>query len=159
MKKVYNTIYTHQSYINQLPKDIKKMVYKAKRKAKIKSTHLYNIVKVNTDEMKISFLLYQNFNEIAHPELYNSIFVNLETNKVTTRDFTTHQDRPILHRKDLIVSPSYPYYNQFLYISKQEIDAHLIPRCDIGYKKQWERLLTLKGYEINNHILTKKEIL
>lgn len=65
----------------------------------------YNIVKrVGT---KISLLDYPDFEKERHPALHRSVTVDLGTGKVTSRQYKPGR-RPILHRKELFVSPDHP---------------------------------------------------
>jgi hypothetical protein len=69
------------------------------------------------------------------------------------KDFSSSPNPPILHRKDCLVSPTYPYYQVFRDLSEAEERAGLLSRPEIGFQKQWNDLLALNGLKLEGHTL------
>ncbi len=113
----------------------------------------------------IAYLIYPTFDEDPHPALQTSIQVDLATGQVTERDYTQASSPPILHRKETFVASSYPLYEKFAELTRQEERLGLLsnPRS-IGTRYSWQKRLqdsgvTLQGHEVitdskqNGHFL------
>jgi DNA phosphorothioation-associated putative methyltransferase len=115
-----------------------------------------NIVKINRKEKKVSFLVYPNFDDSAHPALAQSIKVNLQNRFVDIYDYFDSNNPPILHRKELFVDREYPNREKFAKLTIAEEDAGLFQNnISIGNRLQWEENLSKMGYQIKGHTLRK----
>jgi len=113
-----------------------------------------NIIKFKTNQLKISYLSYPDFDTDPHPALKASIQINLVNFKVTYRDYSNSPNPPILHRKETFVTPDYPLYEQFsLLTHAQETLGLLDNPKDIGNRQGWVRRLQTYGVVIEGHCL------
>ena len=90
----------------------------------------------------ISFLRYRNFDDDPHPQLLCSLKVNTDTYKTSFRDYSKSENPPILHRKETFVTNNYPRYLEFYELTVREEKLGLLNRKDIGYKKNWQKLMS-----------------
>lgn len=113
----------------------------------------HNVIKLSVDGRKVSFLYYENFDDDPHPSLRFGMRVYLPKATYQMRDFSSSLNPPILHRKDQLVSKSYPYYFQFRELTTAEEQAGLLSRNDIGFRRQWDELLESQKLQIEGHTL------
>jgi hypothetical protein len=90
-----------------------------------------------------------------HPALEASIVAKLGEIRLKHRYFGDSNNPPILHRKDSFVPESYPNYEKFARLTRQEEKAGLLDRGDIGLGRSWGELLRTAGYEIRGHQLRR----
>ena len=63
---------------------------------------------------------------------------------------------PILHRKELLLSPGDPRISEFAQLSVAEEAAGLLDSTStIGFRLNWERLLTSRGFTTDGHSLSR----
>ena len=116
----------------------------------------WNIAKFSLRNAKISLLRYPGFDSIAHPCLATAVRINFEASNVTVTDYRERDNRPVLHRKELLVDSNYEHRAVFHALTVQEEDAGLLLHANqIGYQKQWEQRLTEQGITIDGHSLHK----
>jgi DNA phosphorothioation-associated putative methyltransferase len=135
--------YVHISTLTQLPEELAHIVFDAlteccKKKGKID----FNLVKISKEGTDVSFLWYPDFDTDPHPGLKLSYRVDL-TQKTCVKRTYSKTNPPILHRKETFVLPDYPHYEEFKEITRREEAAGLLNRKDIGYRKNWERILAM----------------
>ncbi|MCB1144872.1 MAG: DNA phosphorothioation-associated putative methyltransferase [Leptospiraceae bacterium] len=116
----------------------------------------YNLVKIARNSWHITFLNYPEFNSLPHPNLHSSMKVFLHKNQLGYREYFKSENPPILHRKETFLHFSHSQYEKFSSLSQSEEEAGLLSRQDIGYRKQWEKLLQDEGYIIEDHNLRKR---
>lgn len=115
-----------------------------------------NVIKIHRHSGKVSFLIYKDFDKSPHPELLSSTRVDFRHLKINYIDFSNSSNPPILHRKETLVSSSYPNYDKFILLTEAEEKLGLY--CDtriIGHKEQWNALVTSKGYKYSGHRLMR----
>lgn len=78
------------------------------------------IIKFSAKTPKISYWFYPNFDTDPYPALDTVMHIDLRDLSVSYQDYHESQNPPILHRKDAYVMPSYPLYQKFVYLSRQE---------------------------------------
>ncbi|MGA9381379.1 MAG: DNA phosphorothioation-associated putative methyltransferase [Phormidium sp.] len=150
-KKLPNALYVHISTIEKLDP---LLCLHYDRFLAIVGTQIEqaNIVKFHTNESKISFLFYPEFDTDPHPALHTSIQVDLKDNSINYRDYSTAENPPILHRKETFVTSEYPNYIEFAELTRQEEILGLLDKTNfIGTLKGWQQCLDEKGIEIRNH--------
>lgn len=116
----------------------------------------WNVVKVTRGkEPSISLLSYPYFEHVDHPELaysYKVWFEDLGSHvdilRSKSTSFSNRKSPPILHRKELLVDTSHPSYERWAALTKDEEEAGLLSRRDIGTKLAWERLLERVGMKV-----------
>jgi hypothetical protein len=84
----------------------------------------FNVMKFSHDG-GVSFLHYPEFRERPHPELAESVRVSLVTGKVSRLRYGADGNPPILHRKELLVSPGDPDAVAWGRLTEQEESAGL----------------------------------
>ena len=147
-KLVGNARYLHVSAFYEIPIELKDFIILIANTLKIQSSD-WNIIKLNTQQFRISYLNYPQFYEYSYPALYNSITVDLEKKTQKSANYTKTENAPILHRKELFISPSDEHYAEFVSITKEGEAAGLYENSRIiGFKKSWERVINQHGYEL-----------
>jgi DNA phosphorothioation-associated putative methyltransferase len=149
-KLMSDALYFHRSSTGQVPPLIRLILFAAEQ---IVGDVEHELVKLDADGRKISFLRYSRFDEEAHPALEYSVRVHLPTATHSFRDYRDSTNPPVLHRKDTLVDPLYPRYAEFRALSEQEHAMGLLSRKDIGFRRQWLALLAEKGVRIDGHAL------
>ena len=151
-KLVGDTLYAHRSAEEQLPPLCRLQIFAARQ---IVGEPQYDVVKLSANGRKVSFLSYPSFDTVAHPLLSHSLSVYLPKAGYTYRDFSTSDNMPILHRKDTLVDATYPQYQKFAALTRQEEKRGLLSRSDIGYRNNWEKFLSEAGFCIRGHRLIR----
>ena len=114
-----------------------------------------NLIKLDRQRPKISYLSYPTFDEVAHPPLAFSVVVWLDTMIAKLYDFSGRANPPILHRKESFVPTDYPGREKFARLTRQEEKRGLLDREDIGTLQNWEDLLSSEGVTVGGHVLRK----
>ena len=148
-----DAVYIHPSYIKNLPIEVRAKVGVAEEL--IGHIDGCNLIKINKVKDKVSFLVYENFDEVEHPALMFSYVVNIPKAQIKEWDFTTRENPPILHRKETFISSDYPMYKNFKELSETEEKLKLLGHKDIGTMKRWEELLLKRGLVIVDHKVRK----
>jgi hypothetical protein len=73
----------------------------------------FNVIKVRTDELKVSFLSYSDFMEDPHPALRHAVTIDLVTGRARHTDYADNLNPPILHRKESFVAADHPSRAKF----------------------------------------------
>ncbi len=109
----------------------------------------WNIARLHKDSFKLTLLSYPTFVDDAYPALQQSIGIDLANGKAKSTDFSKSLNPPILHRKEHMVLPSHPGYDDFCQITKEGEEVGLYENTRIiGFKQGWEALIREKGYEL-----------
>ncbi len=116
----------------------------------------FNVVKFRTDAPRLSFLRYSSFFEEAHPCLEESIAIDLTSGRSLSTTYRDSLNPPILHRKELMLAPDHPRFEEFAALSRAEEQAGLYSNTAIiGFRINWERLLAAHGLAIEGHCLLR----
>jgi hypothetical protein len=116
----------------------------------------FNLVKFRTDELKLSFLAYPGFESDPHPALRQAITIDLATGKARRTDYAGNINPPILHRKETFLPAGHRLWTTFRALTRAEEEAGLYEHtATIGFRLNWEKLLTAKGVEIRGHELLR----
>ncbi len=147
-KLVGNARYLHHSAFHAIPPELKDFIILIANALKIPDNN-WNIIKLHTQQFRISYLNYPQFHEDSYPALHNSITVDLDNKTQKIADYTATENAPILHRKELFISPDDEHYAEFLSITAEGEAAGLYENSRIiGFKKSWERVIHQHGYEL-----------
>ncbi len=149
-KLVFDDLYIHRSLEEELPPLLRLIVFAGRQ---IVGDVGHNVLKLSTDGRKVSFLFYENFDEDPHPALRFGLRVYLPKTAYQIRDFSDSSNPPILHRKDSLVSESYPYHGIFRELTNAEEAEGLLSQTGIGLRKQWSELLSSKKLTLEGHQL------
>jgi hypothetical protein len=116
----------------------------------------FNIVKLRTDDPRLSFLCYPGFFDVAHPSLEEAVTIDLCSGRSLRTAYRDSLNPPILHRKELLLSPDHPQFQDFANLSAAEELAGLYSNTAvIGFRINWERLLATRGLVIEGHCLAR----
>jgi DNA phosphorothioation-associated putative methyltransferase len=144
-KKLPDSLYVHKSAEEQLSPLLRLMILVARR---IVGEVDYDLIKIALDGKKLSFLAYQDFENVPHPTLRSSVRVFLPTASYELRNYTESLNPPILHRKETFLDSLHPRYAEFERLSASEDALGLLSRNDIGTRHGWESLLESRGLRI-----------
>jgi len=110
----------------------------------------WNIVKFHKRDFKITFLNYPGFENESYPALQYSYTIDLLKNAVREANYSTSDNPPILHRKETFVVENYPLYDAFKKITREGEKIGLYENTrNIGFRKSWNRLISTKGYYLD----------
>lgn len=114
----------------------------------------FNVVKFRRNAPRISFLCYPQFFETPHPSLEESVSIDLITGKSFRMGYRDNINPPILHRKELFLSPDHPQWTLFASLSADEGRAGLFENSSlIGFRLNWQRLLESRDLTLDGHRL------
>ncbi|KAM3091270.1 DNA phosphorothioation-associated putative methyltransferase [Phormidesmis sp. 146-35] len=112
------------------------------------------LIKFSTNQPKISYLFYPNFDTDSHPALQRSIQVDLKTGEIGDRDYRDTDNPFVLHRKETFVTPDYPHYAEFAELTQQQDALGLLANSrDIGTRFGWQQRLRSHHIEVHEHRL------
>ena len=139
-----------------LPKILEELVNRLRSRLEFDDS--FNVIKLGSRELKVSFLSYPEFFTDPHPHLSESVGVNLVTGKVRRTQYGHRENPPILHRKETFLPNDHPDIPKFRRLTKEEEEAGLYEDTStIGFKLNWERLLAEKGLGYRGHRLIRLE--
>ncbi len=146
-KHLPTALYVHVSAIAQLDPLLR--IYEGCASRTMGRLEDATLVKFYTNEPKISYLFYPDFDTDPHPALHTSMQVDLGDLKVSYRNYENTANPPILHRKETFVTPSYPLYKQFANLTRQEEKLGLLKNTrSIGTRDGWQEWLEKHQVEI-----------
>jgi hypothetical protein len=114
----------------------------------------FNVVRLDTFADTIALLSYPGFFDEAFPSIERSWKIVLSSGKMSHRTYINSLNPPILHRKELLLSPI-----DFRRPRFERLTAQLEPLgffddpVKIGFKLQWDRLLSERGFRVVDHDL------
>ena len=78
--------------------------------------------------------------------------IDLRDLHVQYRDYNPDENPPLLHQKELLVTPEYPFYEKFAKLSRQEEDWGLLDNLKrIGDRQGWLKCLEDHCAELKGH--------
>ncbi|HEY5271974.1 MAG TPA: DNA phosphorothioation-associated putative methyltransferase, partial [Acidimicrobiales bacterium] len=152
-KVLPDAFYVHVSALADLPPVLR--VYEGCAQVIVGAVGNATIVKLQRVERKVAYLAYPAFDREGHPALVSSLRADLRTFDVKWTDFQGSGNPPILHRKELFVSPGYPGYQKFSRLSAQEERAGLLSSPGIGTRRLWNELLEVGNLRVVGHRLLR----
>ncbi len=153
-KCTQEALYVHESSLTDLPALLK--VYEGCARAYLGVVEGANLIKLSRKKPKVSYLYYPEFDTDPHPSLAGSLSVDLQTFRVTYRNYADSENPPILHRKEEFVGLSYPNREKFARLTKQEEKAGLLDDVlGIGTRDAWQQRLEARGYSLRGHQLRR----
>lgn len=150
-----NALYIHESALNALSPLLR--LYEGCAQAYLGKVDGANVIKLHLGEPRISYLAYPAFETEGHPALASSMTVQLQTFRVNYRDYRSHQNAPILHRKELFVAPDHPMREKFARLTRLEKAKGLYEQTDrIGLQDGWNEALKSRGLYLKGHRLLSR---
>ncbi len=151
-KHLPNALYVHSDALLHLDPLLKD--YERQARSLVENTDNATIIKFGIDRPKISYLYYPDFDLDPHPQLHQSVVVDLISEQVTVRQYHNSHNPPILHRKETFITADYPNYQTFAELTEAEVALGLLDNSrHIGTLQEWTRLLLQQGICIVNHYL------
>ena len=149
-KMVGGASYFHQSALHIIDSQYRDLI----ARASILNENLckWNVVKFdNQDSNRLSFLKYQSFDDFAFPCLEKSYQVNLNELTFKSRNHS-EKNPPVLHRKELLIDPSYHNYEIFCKLTKEleKLGAYK-NITKLGTRLRWEEELQRLGIIVQGH--------
>ena len=153
-KRTPSAIYVHESALDSLPPLLR--LYEGCARGYIGRVEGANVIKLHTDEPRVSYLSYPDFDSDPHPALAEGMTVHLQTFRVRERDYRGSRNPPILHRKETFVAPDHPLHAKFSRLTRQEEAKELYDEPSrIGTRRGWEDVLAEKGVVLRGHRLVR----
>jgi len=145
-KQLPDSVYIHNSAASEIPEELYSSLITTANALKIPSTD-WNILKLYKRDFKVTFLSYPDFETYSYPSLKRSYTVDLEKLSMRKASYEKSENPPILHRKEKFVKSDFPLRASFEEVTAEgeKIGLYENPRS-IGFKKNWERLISNKGY-------------
>jgi len=144
-KRLPGAIYLHRSALKEASSPVFGVVEAAAKEAGI-GPRQWNVVKLSTRDQRISLLHYKNFFEAPFPELSRSHALDLSNGQARSTDYSRSDNPPILHRKELLLSPNHKRIPEYQKLTESAEAAGLFADSKkIGFRKQWNRLIRNKG--------------
>ncbi|MBE9145390.1 DNA phosphorothioation-associated putative methyltransferase [Planktothrix mougeotii] len=112
-----------------------------------------NLIKFHIKTPKISYLFSPDFDLEPHPTLSTCMQIDLRDLQVSYQAYDG-PNPPILHRKETLVTPEYPHYQQLVRLSDQEekwglLDNFRLIRTRLGWLKCLEdHCAEIRGYRV-----------
>jgi DNA phosphorothioation-associated putative methyltransferase len=114
----------------------------------------WNLLKLHTDQVAVSFLCYPDFNVDPHPALAEATKINLNTGAVVKTDYRKRSNPPILHRKETFLAPGHPRVMEYAALTAAEEQAGLYrDPSRIGLRLHWHTLLKRLRLSYDGHRL------
>jgi DNA phosphorothioation-associated putative methyltransferase len=153
-KRMPTALYVHSDALGQLPPILRVLDGAARRL--IGDIEASTVVKLHLDRPAVSYLEYPDFDRVPHPALRSGYLVTLDRLRCDFRDYSTHANPPILHRKELLLAADDPRRDRFAALTRQEQRAGLYERPEaIGTHRAWQRLLDARGLRYAGHRLVR----
>jgi len=153
-KLLPKALYIHKNYLGQLSPVLR--IYVGCAQVLVGEVENANIIKIHRNTGKVSYMVYGDFDKVAHPCLREAVTVFLRNLGIRKRSYVEAENPPLLHRKETFVLPDYPGFQKFAKFTEKEVKAGLLDEpLGIGFKQQWEARLAECGYKIRGHQLVK----
>jgi DNA phosphorothioation-associated putative methyltransferase len=154
-KRLPTALYVHASALQEIPHLLR--VYEGCARWLVGEVEGANLIKLATDQPKVSYLEYPDFERDPHPALRRTTYVRIGALDVNHRDYSASDNPPILHRKETFLSSNHPHFEKFERLTRQEERAGLY-ECDvrtIGNRVAWEQRMIAAGWGLRGHRLVR----
>lgn len=147
-------LYVHRSALESLDPLLR--VYEGCARALTGTVEGANVIKLYIREPRLSYLCYPAFETEAHPSLYTSTTVHLQTFELRRRDYSMSDNPPILHRKEAFLRSDDPLRIKYERLTRQEEAKGLYQQsAEIGTLQAWQQLLKQNRLQVRGHRLQK----
>lgn len=147
-------LYVHSSALQELPPLLR--VYEGAAREYIGAVEGANVLKLHKIKPAVTYMSYEGFDDVPHPTLVDSLRIELHTFNVKTRDFREWPDPPVLSRKEELVHSSYPSYEKFARLSRQEEKRGILDQPGaVSSARGLEAQLNAKGVRLRGHQLVR----
>ncbi|TAF30327.1 MAG: DNA phosphorothioation-associated putative methyltransferase [Oscillatoriales cyanobacterium] len=111
------------------------------------------IVKFHARKPQISYLFYPDFDTNPHPALHTAMHIHLRDLSVSYQDYSEAYNPPILVRKEAFVTASYPHYEKFAKLTRQEEKLGILDGGVVKKYREWVKCLEENCVKIKGHKL------
>jgi DNA phosphorothioation-associated putative methyltransferase len=152
-KRVGGALYLHKEAIDTLGEADRQRLEKA---TAIAPDADWNVAKIQRGG--VSLLRYESFDEAPFPALLTATTIDLASGACVVRDYSARPNRPILHRKELLLREDDPRQPQFAALTRAAEERGLFAESTrIGTQAQWKRVLDTAGVEVRGQRLVNKD--
>ncbi len=156
-KRVGTSIYFHEECLDDLPPGIASLADAAKEAA-YSNNFTFNVYKLDTRAPLISLLNYPDFFEEAFPTLSSSASWELGSRFINTRSYAETGNRPILHRKELLLPSSHERLDEFASLTEAAEQIGLFEDASrIGRYDFWSSLLDKMDVKVVGHSIRRSD--
>ena len=104
------------------------------------------LVKLFRRRARVSYLVYEDFDRVAHPALRSAVVADLKQLDIRYRDYTRSSNPPVLHQKELFIAADYPARPRFARLTARQDRLGLLDAtATIGTKSGWLSVLARHG--------------
>ena len=154
-KRIGGAVYVHRDALEQHAADLLAEACSCADAAG--AAFSWNVCKLAPYRQQVSLLHYPRFREDEHPALFAAASVDLNSGTARVRRYAPTGNRPILHRKELLLNASDPDYARFAALTDEEERAGLYSTpTTIGHERGWSRELERCGLVIRGHRVLRK---
>ena len=156
-KRVGTSIYFHEECVADLPPAIARIAEHAKVVAA--DTDLdFNVYKLDTRMPLVSLLSYPSFFDEAFPTLERSANCDVATNSLNVREYRAIENRPVLHRKELLLPDGHDKIDEFAALTEVSEQVGLFADASrIGRYGYWSSLLDENDVKVIGHSLYRSD--
>ena len=155
-KRVGRALYVHRDALQDMAAPARRALEEA---LAISGDFEWNVARIepSREPSRVALLDYDDFETEHFPALRRSLLVDLEKRDSKLRDFTTSDNPPILHRKELLFSITDSRRGQFAALTAA-LDALglFVASHKIGLRKSWQRRLEKAGIILRDHQIIEK---
>ena len=149
-KLLPDALYVHHTAVEYLPPVLR--VYEGCARQLAGAVDGLTLVKLFRRRARVSYLAYDDFDRVAHPELRSTIVADLQRLDLHYRDYTRSANPPVLHRKELFVADDYPARPRFARLTACEDRLGLLNATStIGTAAGWHAVLNDHSVSIRGH--------
>lgn len=150
-KRLPSALYVHEWALHETPHVLR--VYEGCARWLVGEVDGANLIKLATDQAKVSYLEYPDFDRNPHPVLRRTTYVRIGTLDVDERDYSDSENPPILHRKECFVSADHPLRDKFARLTAQEERFGLLDgdAREIGNLRGWQKRLQACAVRLQGH--------
>ncbi|WP_413674401.1 DNA phosphorothioation-associated putative methyltransferase [Massilia cellulosiltytica] len=148
-KRVADHVYGHVTALAAWPDALRARIEHAATLARVTPGEHFNVVKMHALGEQLSLLAYEDFDAVPFPTLSKSWRVNVVTATVVYRDYADSRNPPVLHRKELLLSPDDPRIPGYAALTRTAEALGLFDDPSrIGFREQWLARIASRGYAL-----------
>ena len=154
-KLLPDALYAHHTAVEHLPPVLR--VYEGCARQIAGAVEGLTLVKLFRRRARVSYLVYEDFDRVAHPALRSAVVADLKRLDLHFRDYTRSSNPPVLHRKELFVAEDYSARQLFARLSAREERLGLLDGAStIGTRNGWLAVLSDNGVSIHGHRISQR---
>ena len=151
-KVVRGNLYFHVTATPDISVAVHTAMLEACEIASLRPTADFNVVKIGRGGTSVSLLSYADFFENAFPRLEKAYTVSVTAKSYRKRVYRAERNPPILHKKELLLSPDDPSRPLFEKLTQVLEERGIRPyKAGLGFQRQWDEYLANLGIKIRHH--------